>query len=127
MSDNKKQFIGLYAVGTDETNPIVVTVARTKAVFLKQLASHDSFPIFPDPMPLPMMDGMKPGLYVGVVNVGSVMEVKIIPLKLTNQNMFEEVIDPLLRVACVKAIDDIFGDNADDGGATPAYVNQDQS
>lgn len=128
MSDYIKQFIGLYAVGHDSTESILSGVKPSTPVFVKALAGKvEAFPVDPVVMPLPMMVGMKPGLYVGVVNIGAVSEVKIIPLKLTNQKMFEEVIDPTLRVDCVKAIDDIFGDNVDDGEATPAYVNQDQS
>lgn len=125
MSDYIKQFIGLYAVGHDNTASTLSGVTPSTPVFVKALAGKiEAFPVDPVVMPLPMMVGMKPGLYVGVVNIGAVSEVKIIPLKLTNQKMFEEVIDPTLRVDCVKAIDDIFGDNTDDGEATPAYVNQ---
>lgn len=129
-SKNVKQFIGLYAVGApEEQEALALQIAHTaqlptKPVYLGKLAASEPNQREVYHLPLGLMKAMERGLYIGVVTIGPVVEVKVIPMKLANQDMFEEVIDPLLRVECVKAIDKMFG-AGEPGEATPAYVNQD--
>lgn len=113
-----KQFVGLYAIGevADQTLP----------VYLSSLAGYDTAGEHRY-RPLSVMPGLKRGLYVGIVTVSESMKVDVIPLKLANQKLFESNLTDEARKECLVSLDQLFGAAGDEGEATPAYVNQEQS
>lgn len=125
-----KQFVGIYAVGDDGSSALsMVGATNHTPVFISELAVSGDLPTDPRFLPLGMMERMKSGLYLGVVTVGNIVEVKVIPMKLANQQLLAEVIDPALYAKCLHKIDILFGavPEEGDGEPTPGYVNQDQS
>lgn len=123
-----KQFVGLYAVG-DEGNNILSTVGGQTVptpVYIRQLAASGEMPFDARFMPLGMMGKLKPGLYAGIVTVTAGVEVKVLPMKLENNDIFEELISGELRQQCLASLDFLFGAAGAEEPAS-AYVNQDQS
>lgn len=119
-----KQFVGLYAVGSHsltETN---------KPVFISELAVDNFLPQYPVFTPLGLMVGMKNGLYVGVVTFSDTgVEAKVLPFRIGSEELLKQTISEHLNQQCLAALDKMFsaGGADEEGEATPAYVNQDQS
>lgn len=122
-----KQFVGLYAVGDEGTSLLTLVggMAVSKPVFLTELAASKDLPSDPRFLAIGMMGNMKPGLYLGIVSFDSGVEVKVVPMKMSNQHLLDSI-DPVLRNLCLISIDKLFGmeGQPEEGEATPAYVNQ---
>ncbi|AIM51381.1 hypothetical protein [Dickeya phage Coodle] len=73
------------------------------------------------------MTGLKVGLYVGVVTFENGIEAKVLPFKLGSEQMLKDTISEHLNAQCLASLDKLFGAAGEEGEATPAYVNQDQS
>ncbi|AHZ60317.1 hypothetical protein HQ82_0172 [Dickeya phage phiDP10.3] len=73
------------------------------------------------------MTGLKVGLYVGVVTFENGIEAKVLPFKLGSEQMLKDTISEHLNAQCLASLDKLFGAADEEGEATPAYVNQDQS
>lgn len=124
-----KQFVGLYAVGCSKPDAILTAgqFVTGTPVYLSQLAADKNFPVEPRFIPLGLMTGLKVGLYVGVVSYDSGIEVKVLPFQLGSEQMLKDTIGEHLNSQCLASLDKLFGAVGDEGEATPAYVNQDQS
>ncbi|UHS64977.1 hypothetical protein GLOOB_130 [Shigella phage vB_SboS_Gloob] len=124
-----KQFVGLYAVGCSKPDAILTAgqFVTGTPVYLAQLASDKNLPSEPRFVPLGLMAGLKVGLYVGVVTFENGVEAKVLPFKLGSEQMLKDTISEHLNAQCLVSLDKLFGTVSDEGEATPAYVNQDQS
>ncbi|AFU64380.1 hypothetical protein [Salmonella phage SKML-39] len=124
-----KQFVGLYAVGCSKPDAILTAgqFVTGTPVYLAQLASDKNLPSEPRFVPLGLMTGLKVGLYVGVVTFENGVEAKVLPFKLGSEQMLKDTISEHLNAQCLASLDKLFGAVYDEGEATPAYVNQDQS
>lgn len=124
-----KQFVGLYAVGCSKPDAILTAgqFVTGTPVFLSQLAADKNFPVEPRFIPLGLMAGMKVGLYIGVVSYDNGIEAKVLPFQLGSEQVLKDTIGERLNSQCLTSLDKLFGAAGDEGEATPAYVNQDQS
>ncbi|BBK03791.1 hypothetical protein [Enterobacter phage EspM4VN] len=124
-----KQFVGLYAVGCSKPDAILTAgqFVTGTPVYLAQLASDKNLPSEPRFFPLGLMAGLKVGLYVAVVTFENGIEAKVLPFKLGSEQMLKDTISEHLNAQCLASLDKLFGAVTDEGEATPAYVNQDQS
>ncbi|EBS2632391.1 hypothetical protein B7N40_22990 [Salmonella enterica subsp. enterica serovar Bovismorbificans] len=124
-----KQFVGLYAVGCSKPDAILTAgeFVTGTPVYLSQLASDKNLPSEPRFVPLGLMTGLKVGLYIGVVTFKGGIEAKVLPFQLNSEQTLKETIAEHLNPQCLASLDKLFGAAGDEGEATPAYVNQDQS
>lgn len=124
-----KQFVGLYAVGCSKPDAILTAgqFVTGTPVYLSQLAADKNLPSEPRFVPLGLMTGLKVGLYIGVVTFENGIEAKVLPFKLDSEQIVKDTISEHLNAQCLASLDKLFGAAVDEGEATPAYVNQDQS
>lgn len=124
-----KQLVAIYAVGyshgdianrklgseTSTTTLLKILVDETKSDSAKEV-------------PFSFLSGnTKPGLYVAIVNMSAVRELRVFPLVNKNQVIINETIKPELLQQCCNSIDVFLGmaDDSEEGEPTPAYVDQD--
>jgi len=121
-----KQFVGLYAVGEMSSGEPNTTKSVITGVYVNSLYCTPDFfvsPLLAIPL-LPVTRGAK-GLYIGIINQGATLEVKIIPLLHQNERLLSGLLPPEVLEQCINTMGTLFG--TEEGEATPAYVNQDQS
>lgn len=125
-----KQLVGLYASGISPSLALTGANEMAEAFFIKRLASTMTAQVSVQHQfkPIHVMGNVKPGLYIGIVNVGDTIEVKVIPFNIGNQEELNKMLDQKMLADCTKALDIMFGITEDTAGEpTPAYVNQDPS
>lgn len=121
----KAQFVGLYAVGEDETS---IVDFMPKALYINSLYCTRNFQVSPH-MVLPLLGDCDKGLYIGVITqLGATREVKTIPIKEGNQSLIESILDKEVQEQCFTTMSVLFGGSeaTDDGAPTPEYVDQDR-
>lgn len=121
----KAQFVGLYAVGEDESSN---TDLMPKALYINSLYCTRNFQVSPH-MVLPLLGDCVKGLYIGIITqLGATREVKTIPIKEGNQSLIESILDKEVQKQCFATMSVLFGGSeaADDGAPTPEYVDQDR-
>lgn len=121
-----KQFVGLYAVGEAPNDPPLAITLPTPAtgIYLNSLYCTPKFIVSPM-LAIPLLPETK-GLYIGIISQGAVREVKIIPVLHQNEELLASLLAPDVLEQCITTMGVLFG-LVEEGEATPAYVNQDQS
>lgn len=125
----KAQFVGLYAVGEDESSN---TDFMPKALYINSLYCTKNFQVSPHMvlhMMLPLLGDCDKGLYIGIITqLGATREAKTIPIKEGNQSLIESILDKEVQEQCFATMSVLFGGSeaADDGAPTPEYVDQDR-
>lgn len=126
-----KQFVGMYAVGEDcKTASIIssnIDIPPLSSVYLNSLYCTEKFVVSPM-LVMPLLPGVK-GLYIGIISEDRAREVKVIPLLGSNEELMEQILSPEVLQQCINTMGVLFGmeGQPEEGEATPAYVDQDQS
>ncbi|AUG88000.1 hypothetical protein RCIP0012_00027 [Klebsiella phage RCIP0012] len=123
-----KQLVAIYAVGVTTTDLLNNKIGRssTTTSLLKILVDETGTDNAKE-IPFSFLSGsVKPGLYVAIVNMSTVGELKVFPLVSKNQAIINETIKPELLQRCCDSIDAFLGlVDTEEGEPTPAYVDQD--
>lgn len=124
-----KQLVAIYAVGATTTDILNSKIGRssTTTSLLKVLVDETGTDNAKE-IPFSFLSGSaKPGLYIAIVNMSAVGELRVFPLVNKNQVIINETIKPELLQQCCNSIDVFLGmaDDTEEGEPTPAYVDQD--
>lgn len=121
-----KQFVAIYAVGASR-NKVSRALGMQTSILLQVLADETSPEQNAEAIPFSLLsESNKSGLYVAVVNMGSICESKVFPFTVSNQSDINKSIKPGLLEQCSHSIDAFLGlVDTEEGEPTPAYVDQD--
>lgn len=121
-----KQFVAIYAVGASR-NKVSRALGMQTSILLQVLADETSPEQNAEAIPFSLLsESNKSGLYVAVVNMGSICESKVFPFTVSNQSDINKSIKPGLLEQCSHSIDIFLGMVHEyEGEPTPAYVDQD--
>ncbi len=124
-----KQLVAIYAVGYSRGDMLSRKLGSeiTTTTLLKILVDETESDAAKE-VPFSFLSGSaKPGLYIAIVNMSAVGELRVFPLVNKNQVIINETIKPELLQQCCNSIDVFLGmaDDSEEGEPTPAYVDQD--
>ena len=123
--NSMKQLVAIYAVGAGR-NKVLQGCDTKTPILLKVLVDETNKEDGIQNIPFSMLDkNIKSGLYVAVVNISSVCELKLFPFTESNQTTINDAIKPELLEKCSHSIDIFLGAASEEGEPTPAYVDQD--